>query len=565
MKDLYLRTSAAAASTAYAKGQPPTQAQAKAGNYKKGRALLHGFRIAIETPRNHYREGVAPDGTAWRNLMRADYGHFEKYKGADGDGMDVFLGPVPESRTVWCINQLDPKSRSFDEHKLMMGFLTEDDAKTAYMHSYDRGWKGFGSIVELSVEQLRWWLKFGNNMSPLKPDSLPIVGNDEMNTTVLWDSTANPIGTDIAGVMYGLRCDDAAGELMSPMTEADILAGADSVDMMDALVIPYSKVERKMTQIQNVMGRSAGTVTPLAMQVTPPFKQRGTTNVATIFELSDGQTVTVFLHNPDATPNKLMPGDELVSWKWMLNKKDITILVAPEKGVDLNPREVARRLMKLAEKNSAKFQKANTVRAEKALAAQTASDLIAAKEAELAALETEIAELRPQVEAKRAAIAASDEVADGSVKEFIDAGFTRVQSNDYAKSMMAGGKKLTFNIRVTAAGYGITMTIGFAGGFTGGKTALGVTEDKSVAIGVIDREIARQIKSAENPGGDNAVEIEFVQSVIDGAADLYDPAVTNRLAALAKTAVDGVLVGLLSQAKSAAKTFFMAEFAKKAG
>ena len=512
MKDLYLRTSAAAASTAYAKGQPPTQAQAKAGNYKKGRALLHGFRIAIETPRNHYREGVAPDGTAWRNLMRADYGHFEKYKGADGDGMDVFLGPVPESRTVWCINQLDPKSRSFDEHKLMMGFLTEDDAKTAYMHSYDRGWKGFGSIVELSVEQLRWWLKFGNNMSPLKPDSLPIVGNDEMNTTVLWDSTANPIGTDIAGVMYGLRCDDAAGELMSPMTEADILAGADSVDMMDALVIPYSKVERKMTQIQNVMGRSAGTVTPLAMQVTPPFKQRGTTNVATIFELSDGQTVTVFLHNPDATPNKLMPGDELVSWKWMLNKKDITILVAPEKGVDLNPREVARRLMKLAEKNSAKFQKANTVRAEKALAAQTASDLIAAKEAELAALETEIAELRPQVEAKRAA-AATD-------VGYINIGGARVRNTP--EDILAHVQKTFPNVKkVTATG--------------------------------------EPIFEADQD------DYSFVQSVIDGAADLYDPAVTNRLAALAKTAVDGVLVGLLSQAKSAAKTFFMAEFAKKAG
>ena len=61
-----------------------------------------------------------------------------------------------------------------------------------------------------------------------------------------------------------------------------------------------------------------------------------------------------------------------MSWKWLLNKKDVTILVAPEKGRDLNPREVARRVMCLTEKNSAKFTKVNDDRAARMTAIEAA-------------------------------------------------------------------------------------------------------------------------------------------------------------------------------------------------
>ena len=85
--------------------------------------------------------------------------------------------------------------------------------------------------------------------------------------------------------------------------------------------------------------------------------------IMVVFSMDDGQTVSVWFHNPDTTPAKLMPLDELISWKWMLNKKDVTIVVAPESGKDLNVREVARRVMRLAAKNSAAFQRANANRA----------------------------------------------------------------------------------------------------------------------------------------------------------------------------------------------------------
>lgn len=219
---------------------------------------------------------------------------------------------------------------------------------------------------------------------------------------VIWDSaSAEPLNTDLAGVIYQMRRDDSEGLALDAATIADLLLDSEAV-ALDALVVEYAKIDRKVAQLEKIMGSAGTALSVTASQVTEPFKQRGTTQVAALFELSDGQTVSVFFHNPDITPNKVAPSDELVSWKWLLNKKDITILVAPEKGSDLNPREVARRIMRLAEKNSDKFQKANAGRADKLAAIESLKAAAEAKGAELEALTTEVAELTAKVQNKPA-------------------------------------------------------------------------------------------------------------------------------------------------------------------
>lgn len=120
--------------------------------------------------------------------------------------------------------------------------------------------------------------------------------------------------------------------------------------------------------------------------------------VAIIFELSDGQTITIFFHNPDTTPQRLAPTDELISWKWLLNKKDVTIVVAPERGKDLNVREVARRILRLAAKNSAAFQRANARRAERLQEVQKLKDEITGLEKALFSAEFTIATLELELE-----------------------------------------------------------------------------------------------------------------------------------------------------------------------
>lgn len=402
MNDLYAQIQSAANAGAFGVNgyALPTAEQCRAGNYRKGRVKLYGLDIAIETPQGQRRMGKS-DGKPWSVVCMAHYGDISGSRGADGDPVDCYVGPSPESNRVFVVNQ-NGKDGAFDEHKVMLAFADEDAARAAYMGSYERGWTGLGSMVSATVDQFRWWLKFGDTTKPFSKNALPYDGDDDM-TDITWDSAGMPANSDLATILYGLRLGDREdGLLLDAVQMSDILEDADSLDILDALVVENAKLGIKMEQLRRIMEATGETVKPISMQISEPFKQKGTTNVTALFELSDGQTVAIFFHNPDSTPNKILPQDELVSWKWLLNKKDVTILVAPEKGRDLNPREVARRIMRLAEKNSAKFQKANSARAERLAGIEQAKGAVAEKESTLASLDAEIADLTAKVEAKRA-------------------------------------------------------------------------------------------------------------------------------------------------------------------
>ncbi len=368
----------------------PTEAQCNAGNYKMGRVSFQGLSIAIEQPRGTYRNGVdSKTGKRWTSRMAAHYGYISGTKGADGDGVDCFVGPYPQSETAYAINQyIDGR---FDEHKIMLAFPDEETARNAYLHSYERGWKGLKSIVPLSINQLKWWLKHGNKSQPIKLENLPPEGLEAMTRKVHWDENAQPYNASIDQVLYEIRQSDSGENLLlDAVSIAEIIADSDGVLALDALVTPYVKLQRKMEILQGVMERMGTGIKPAAMQITEPFKQFGVANVAVVYELSDGQTVSIYFHNPDATPNKLAPGDDLISYKWMLNKKDITIVVAPERGQDLNIREVARRILKLAEKNSPAFARANAKRADRMQNIQSLKDEIVVLEGELKSAQNEL-------------------------------------------------------------------------------------------------------------------------------------------------------------------------------
>lgn len=140
----------------------PTQAQKEAGNYKKGHLKLHGFDIALENPKGSTRSGTAPDGKAWQSTMAHDYGYIKRTEGADGDHVDVFIGDQPESEQVYVVDQVDPKTGKFDEHKVMLGFADEAAAQAGYLANYEPGWKGLGGIKAMSVQAFKRWLKEGD-------------------------------------------------------------------------------------------------------------------------------------------------------------------------------------------------------------------------------------------------------------------------------------------------------------------------------------------------------------------------------------------------------------------
>ncbi len=139
----------------------PTEAQKKAGNYKKGHVKIQGFDITIENPKGAIRRGVDDNGKAWSTEMKNHYGYFKNTEGKDGDHIDVFIGDNPNSKKIFVVDQVNPKTGEFDESKVMLGFDTEDEAKKAYLSNYSKDWKGFKDITYVDIDTFRDWLYDG--------------------------------------------------------------------------------------------------------------------------------------------------------------------------------------------------------------------------------------------------------------------------------------------------------------------------------------------------------------------------------------------------------------------
>ncbi len=133
----------------------PSQKQKEAGNYKKGHVKLQGLDIAIENPQGSSRSGTDENGKSWSVKMAHHYGYVKGTEGADKDQVDIYIGNKPDSNRVFVVNQNNPNTGKFDEHKVMIGFDSEQSAKDGYLASYEKGWKGLGDIVELSMDEFK--------------------------------------------------------------------------------------------------------------------------------------------------------------------------------------------------------------------------------------------------------------------------------------------------------------------------------------------------------------------------------------------------------------------------
>lgn len=135
-----------------------TPEQKESGDYKKGHVKIQDFDIAIENPKGSVRSGVDKDGKEWSQEMHNTYGYFEGTKGKDSDDVDCFIGPNPLSEDLFVIDQLD-KDGNFDEHKVMLGFDSSEEAREAYLSNYEDGWTGLGDITKVNIEDFRKWVQ----------------------------------------------------------------------------------------------------------------------------------------------------------------------------------------------------------------------------------------------------------------------------------------------------------------------------------------------------------------------------------------------------------------------
>jgi len=151
-------------------GAVPTPAQREAGNYKKHHGRIHGLEIAVENMKGSERSGVGRDGKKWSVNMPAHYGYIKRTEGADGDHVDCYIGPHTKSRKVVVVDQYDADNRKFDEHKCMLGFGTAAQARQTYRRGFSdgKGAQRLGHMREMSIEEFKDWLRYGNTSRPIK-------------------------------------------------------------------------------------------------------------------------------------------------------------------------------------------------------------------------------------------------------------------------------------------------------------------------------------------------------------------------------------------------------------
>ena len=135
----------------------PSEAQKEAGNYKMGHIKIDGYDITIENPKGSKRKGVDSKGNDWSIVINNTYGYIKGTKGVDGDHIDVFLSDTPEKGNIYVVDQVN-KDGGFDEHKVMYGFDSEQEAREAYLSNYEDGWTGLGSITEVSKDTFKEWI-----------------------------------------------------------------------------------------------------------------------------------------------------------------------------------------------------------------------------------------------------------------------------------------------------------------------------------------------------------------------------------------------------------------------
>lgn len=144
----------------------PSPDQKFANNYAHGHAEWNGLGYSMETPIGGERTAAELDENGkpiWKAKLPegVSYGYFKNTEGADGEGVDVFMGPNPESETVWVIDQQDAGTKAFDEHKVMAGFESRIDAVKAYKQSFSdgKGWARIKDVTQMTIEELKKALK----------------------------------------------------------------------------------------------------------------------------------------------------------------------------------------------------------------------------------------------------------------------------------------------------------------------------------------------------------------------------------------------------------------------
>ncbi len=205
-----------------------------------------------------------------------------------------------------------------------------------------------------------------------------------------------------ANLLLDMQLHDDNTELLSSFDGlANLLEsiGAEHPDF-DSIIVEYQYLDKLMDMLHTAMQTaSKGGVKVLNVDRSEkPFRHKKVLNVAVSYDFEDGQSITILFHNPDRDAKRISPQDTLLSWKILMNKRDVTGVIQPNQGEGIALPVLAGRVVKLINQNSARFKRTQAKKAESAQTLADAEQRIADKQNQKTALSSEIQGLLDQID-----------------------------------------------------------------------------------------------------------------------------------------------------------------------
>ena len=138
--------------------------------------LVYNRQVNIEYLAGDVRRKVRADGSVIENLFVCAYGEILNTTDRTGERLDVYLAePFFPDAPIIIIDQVDPSTRIFDEHKLMFGFASKEAALAAYEAVFSDG-SGLSRIGAMSLfdhAQFDEWMENPDHL--LVPASMTVI------------------------------------------------------------------------------------------------------------------------------------------------------------------------------------------------------------------------------------------------------------------------------------------------------------------------------------------------------------------------------------------------------
>jgi len=182
----------------------------------------------------------------------------------------------------------------------------------------------------------------------------------------------------------------------------------------DAITTKKNRIDRTMAGFNRALnaqlngsGIESGTA-----EIGAPRKAGQFAVMSAQFPLSDGQAISIIFHSPTNDPSKIKENDDLVAFRFLLNKRDVTHVVAPSGGQDISLKQTTLVLANLAERNSERFQAKQADNKAKQDELKTIQDATSQLQTEAENLTTQADELNKQQQDATDAVARTQTLLD---------------------------------------------------------------------------------------------------------------------------------------------------------